>query len=320
MDGNDVDAKENLLRAIHYDSPAYVPRLEEDLFASVQLKGNFRKADWVDAWGVHWEMTLADFVPFPKGNALPSLDRLTDYRLPNPDDLVADEDVLAPLRRPDRGRLFVSGNLTYLLFERAWALMGMDNLLVSFYTHPAEMHALLDAIADYDVRVFDRYLELGVDAITFSEDLGTQPALLISPRTWREFFAPRYRRIFAHAVAAGVDVRFHSCGCVQEIAADLAATGATILNPVQARANDLGRLKTEALAARLALEGGVDSHLLTIGSPDEVRHETLRMLRLLAPGGGYILGADQSMPWPPENYRSMMDTAAALGRYPLDRL
>jgi len=87
---------------------------------------------------------------------------------------------------------------------------------------------------------------------------------------------------------------------------------------VQARANDLGRLTADAVAARLALKGGADLHLLTIGAPRQVRRETIRRLRLLAPEGGYIIGADQSMPWPPENYAAMMDTATAFGRYPLN--
>ncbi|MGI6376655.1 MAG: uroporphyrinogen decarboxylase family protein [Anaerolineae bacterium] len=312
-----MDAKENLLRAIHYDNPAYVPRSDEALFAGLQLKGNFQHGNWVDAWGVRWEATLAQFVPFPKGNPLPSLDLLDAYRLPDPAALLADDEVLAPLRRSDRGRFFVTGNLTYLLFERAWALMGMDNFMLALRTHRAEMHALLDAIADYDVQVFDRYLELGVDAISFSEDLGSQRALLISPQDLRTFFVPRYRRIFAHAVQAGVVVRFHSCGCVQAIAQDLAQAGATVLNPVQARANDLERLKADASSVGLALEGGIDSHLLTLGSPAEVRAETLRVLRLLAPGGGYIAGPDQAMPWPQANYDAMMATVQAYGRYPL---
>ena len=91
-----MDAKENLLRAIHYDNPAYVPRSDEALFAGLQLKGNFRHGNWVDAWGVRWEATLAQFVPFPKGNPLPSLDLLDAYRLPDPAALLADDECWRP--------------------------------------------------------------------------------------------------------------------------------------------------------------------------------------------------------------------------------
>ena len=56
------------------------------------------------------------------------------------------------------------------------------------------MHELLGRIADYNLRVFERYLELGVDAIGFSEDLGSQRALMMSPGIFREFILPQYQR------------------------------------------------------------------------------------------------------------------------------
>jgi len=49
-----------------------------------------------------------------------------------------------------------------------------------------------------------------------------------------------------------------------------------------------------------------------------VRREKLRVLRILGPGGGYILGPDQEMPWPEENYRALLETVERYGRYPLD--
>ena len=312
-----MEPKENFCRAISYDSPAYVPYPDEGFRAGVQFDGNFRHANWTDGWGVGWRITLEEFVPFPKVSPLPSLERLEGYHIPDPDALAVGQEMRAILSHRDRGRLFVTGSLTYLLFERAWALMGMEECLMAFHTHPLQMHALLGRITDYNLRVFERYLELGVDAIGFSEDLGSQRALMMSPGAFREFILPQYRRMFAPVLAAGKAVMFHSCGCVEEIVSDLAGIGVTALNPVQARANDLARIKREASSGRMALEGGVDSHLLVIGAPEEIRRETLRVLRILAPGGGYILGPDQGMLWPEENYRAMVETAREFGRYPI---
>jgi uroporphyrinogen decarboxylase len=99
---------------------------------------------------------------------------------------------------------------------------------------------------------------------------------------------------------------------------DLADIGVTILNPVQARANDLALVKETAVRGHMALQGGVDSHLLVIGTPDQVRQETLRVISILGPGGGYLLAPDQDMPWPEENYRAMIETVQTHGHYPLD--
>ncbi len=309
-----MNAKENLLRAIHFEGPEHVPRTNEDVCVEFQFEGNYRVATWTDKWGVQWVTTRPDMVPFPKGNPLPNLELLDDYDFPNPDSLLFTEDSRKFLSKIDREEHLVFGTLSYFMFERAWALMGMDNFLKSFFTHPHEMKRLLRRIADFNVRVFERYLELEVDGVNFSEDLGHQGGLMISPRFFREFFVPEYRRCFEPLVKEGKLIDFHSCGRVQDIVEDLASIGVTILNPVQARANDLALMKQKS-QGKLALKGGIDSHLLMLGPVPKIEKEVERVMAILSPGGGYIVGPDQSMPFPPENIEALWRKALALGKY-----
>ena len=221
----------------------------------------------------------------------------------------------ADLDAVDRTETLVCGGLVYLLFERAWSVMGMNEFLIALHTHPAEAHEFLHGIAAYARGVFDRYLELGVDAVSFSEDLGTQRALMVSPAMFREFILPEYEYAFENVLAAGKMVRFHSCGCVDAVAADLAGIGVTMLNPIQARANDLALIKADT-AGRMALDGGIDTAVLAQGSPRDVRAEVGRVMEVLKPGGGYVCGPDQSIPGiPEENMAALWDTARELGAY-----
>jgi uroporphyrinogen decarboxylase len=191
----------------------------------------------------------------------------------------------------------------------------MEGFLTGLITHPQEAHVFCHLLADYARRVFSRYLELEVDAVSFSEDLGTQRALMVSPETFREFLLPEYRYCFAEVLAAGKIVNFHSCGCVDAVAADLASIGVTVLNPVQARANDLAALKT-ATQGRMALQGGIDTAVLALGTPAQVRDEVARVMAVLKPGGGYVCGPDQSIPGiPEENLAALWSAATELGRY-----
>jgi len=310
-----MNAKENLLEAVRFGSPDHVPLGNEPIWHGFQFDGNFRLESWTDSWGVDWEVGLEGTVPFPKGNPLPSLDRLADYRMPAPGDLVFTEEMKAGLAAVDRGEKLVSGSLTYLLFERAWAIMGMEGFLTGLLTHPDEAHAFCHGIAHYARGVFDRYLELGVDAVGFSEDLGTQRALMISPEMFREFILPEYEYCFENVLKAGKMVNFHSCGCVDAVAHDLAAIGVTILNPVQARANDLENVKART-RGKMALQGAIDTAVLATGTPRDVRSEVLRVMEILKPGGGYICGPDQGIPGiPDENMAALWDTAADAGRY-----
>jgi len=308
-------ARENYLAAIRFASPEHVPLGCESVGWSFQFEGNFRKADWTDAWGVGWEVGVADTVPFPRHNPLPDLDRLEGYRVPDPDRLAFTEELRDALASVNRGEHVVYGSLTYLLFERAWALSGLEGFLAALVTHPGAAHELLHAIAGYARRIFERYLDLGVDGITFSEDLGSQRALMLSPSMVREFLMPEYRFMFEPALRGGKIVSFHSCGCVEAIAGDLAGIGVTVLNPVQARANDLGAVK-HATHGRMALQGGIDTDLLIRGTPAEVSAETERVMAILKPGGGYVCAPDQTIPGvPPENLEALWTTARAVGRY-----
>jgi uroporphyrinogen decarboxylase len=310
-----MNPKENFLAAIYFQSPDYVPLGNEAIWHTFQFEGNFQIADWIDHWGVRWEVGLSGTVPFPKGNPLPSLDMLADYRFPNPNDLIFTEQVKSDLSTVDRSQQLIMGELVYLLFERAWAIMGMENFLMALATHPAEMHVFLHGIAAYARKVFDRYLELGVDAIGFSEDLGSQRALMISPRMFREFILPEYVYCFENVLRAGKLVHFHSCGCVHAVAKDLADIGVSILNPIQARANDLPRIKAETIG-RMALHGGIDTAVLARGAPADVRQEVLRVMEILKPGGGYICAPDQDIPGiPDQNMSELWVTAREAGQY-----
>ena len=307
---------ENYLEAIRFGSPEYMPRGNENIFHSIQLKGHYYQANWVDAWGVRWVMDIPETSPFPKGNPLPDIRKLEDYKLPDPDAIFQDLDEEREKIRHARtqGKL-IQGGYTYFLFERAWSLMGMENFLIALIEEPDLTHELLHKIAAFAKRVFENMLELGADVVSFSEDLGTQRALTFSPKHFEEFFLPEYRFAFQDVLKEGKMINFHSCGAVESIVEKLADIRVTVLNPIQARANDIAKIK-KATYGKMALNGAIDSHLLMVGTVADVKAETARVIEILKPGGGYICSPDQGFPeFPPENIEMLYKTALELGRY-----
>ena len=65
-----MNAKENLLEAIYFKNPEYVPRGNEELFFRVAFDGMLKLEDWTDAWGIGWKTESKGHVPFPKRNPL----------------------------------------------------------------------------------------------------------------------------------------------------------------------------------------------------------------------------------------------------------
>jgi len=311
-----LSVKENFLEAIKYGKPEYVPLMCEPVWHSISFSNILKFENWTDRFGVTWEMAMEGTVPFPKGNPLSDIEKqLDDYVFPDPGGLEMSPDVLNNLKKIDRDSVLVTGNMTYFCFERAWALTGLENFMAAIIEFPDHVKRLLHEIAKYARAVFDRYLEIGVDAVNFSEDLGSQKALMISPALFREFFIPEYKFAFENVLNAGKIVNFHSCGCVTEIAGDLAGIGVSILNPIQARANDLRKLKRDA-SGKMALQGGIDTHMILTGSPADIQKEVVRIMEIFKPGGGYICGPDQSFPdMPEDNMRMLWKTAREIGRY-----
>lgn len=91
----------------------------------------------------------------------------------------------------DREEYLVSGFVEMGLFERSYLLMGMEEALMAYYTHPEEMSDLCSAIADYKIAVIRKYHQVtGMDILWYGDDWGTQSNLFLSPEIWRKVIRP----------------------------------------------------------------------------------------------------------------------------------
>ncbi len=211
-------------------------------------------------------------------------------------------------------------------FERAHAMQGMEAFLLNMAMYPDFARALLEKIAGYCKALMDRFLdELGdnVDIIKIGDDLGTQESLMISPQMYRDLLMPIHADFIEFIKArTSAKIFFHSCGDVFPLIEDFIDIGVDILNPIQTssgKMSDLATLK-KRFGRNIVFCGGIDSHrVLPYGSVEEVRQEVRRVIDLLGPGGGTMIGAVHTVmdDVPPENVLAMVDAVEEFGRYPL---
>jgi hypothetical protein len=90
-----------------------------------------------------------------------------------------------------------------------------------------------------------------------------------------------------------------------------------ILNPVQATANDLDRLRART-QGRIALHGGVNSATIMSGPVERIEAEVKQRIWQLGQEGGYFCGEDQSLPFPVAHVAALNDAIEKYGRYPLE--
>jgi uroporphyrinogen decarboxylase len=187
-------------------------------------------------------------------------------------------------RHGDRFRVFQIG---FSLYERAWTMRGMTNLMMDFYDHPAFVRELLSAIADYNLAQAEKALEYDIDAIYLGDDWGMQRGLQMGPKIWHEFIYPVLRRMYTFVRDRNRYVMIHSCGDVDELFDDLIDIGLNCFNPFQPEVMDVATLMQQ-YRGRLAFHGGLSTQrTLPYGTAQDVRNET-RMLLELGREGGYI--------------------------------
>jgi uroporphyrinogen decarboxylase len=235
-----------------------------------------------DVFGVVWDRSIDKDIGNVAGCVL-SEPTLQHYSFPDPLDRRFFIEIPGCIARyGDRFRVFQIG---FSLYERAWTLRGMQNLLMDFYDHPDFVHSLLESIADYNIVQIREAMKCEIDAVYFGDDWGQQHGLQMGPKLWRQFIYPVLKRMYAVVHAAGKVVFIHSCGDVDEVFEDLIGIGLNCFNPFQPEVMEVEALM-ERYRGRLTFHGGLSTQrTLPFGTVEDVRIETQRLLKMGALGG-----------------------------------
>ena len=244
-----------------------------------------------DVFGVIWDRSIDKDIGNVKGSLLeePSLD---GYALPDPLDPRFFEDIPAKLEKyPDRFRIFCIG---FSLYERAWTMRGMENLLMDFIMYPDFVKELMQTIADYNIVQVREALKYDIDAVYFGDDWGQQSGLIMGYGVWKEFIYPALERMYGEVKKHGKKVVIHSCGDVDELFDDLVEIGLDCFNPFQPEVMDIhGIFKN--YHGKLAFWGGLSMQkTLPFGTVEEVIQES-RILLEMGKNGGYVFSPSHAV-------------------------
>ena len=213
------------------------------------------------------------------------------------------------------GRHFLVPNFGWALFERAWSLRGLVEFMMDMAGDPQYAGELLDRVADIQLALIHRFLDLGVDGFYFGDDYGGQANMLIAPKMWRGLIKPRLARLFEPIRAAGLPILMHSDGHIEPILPDLVEIGLNMYNPVQPEVTDFAWLRT-TFGDRLAYYGGVSTQTtLPFGTPQEVQAAVRKAASELAPEGtGLLIAPSHRMmsDIPMENVAALLAAFAEL--------
>ncbi|MHC4871885.1 MAG: uroporphyrinogen decarboxylase family protein [Planctomycetota bacterium] len=289
-----MTGREIIKKTIEFDSPERIGLVLDQKycsdigFCSMNPHVDNRPSNTYDEWGAYWENIGLCNLGEVKEPALKSWDDFDNLKIPD----VLEEKRWGKLpeiiKKWREQNVFLIGN-GMSLYERPHFLRSLEGLWTDIYTNPDELEKLLDLMVDINLKAIKKYSDLDYDGYMFCDDWGLQDRLMISPDKWREFWKPRYQKVYQECHRHGLKTFLHSCGYIIDILDDLIECGLDVIQMDQQQNMGLDLLQ-ERFAGRITFWCPVDiQNVMINGSTDEIRsycHELVE--KLSTPKGGFI--------------------------------
>jgi uroporphyrinogen decarboxylase len=292
---------------------------EDMLLTSVGWANSYYMDDkpYTDEWGVGWDIHPYD-TPFGVGSyteisSHPLADdaAIQRYQPPDPNRYDLYEGA-AQMIRDFKADYWIVGVTVTTIFETAWALRGLEQLMLDMVVDPDLANHLLDIPYQYHLTAARKLVEMGVDMVWTGDDIGSQNQMMISPRMWRKYFKHRMANFISalKAINPAVKIAYHTDGNVEPIIPEFIEIGIDVLNPIQPASMDPAKIK-QAYGDKLCFWGTIDEQqTLPFGTPEDVVEEVRQRLETVGYDGGLILGPTHhvQLDTPLENFWAMVNT------------
>lgn len=239
----------------------------------------------------------------------PRLDPTTPGRFP------ADwEQQVAHWRDADRPNVLSLPGGSLYGWLRDW--MGMEKISLTVYDDPQLFAEMVGTLADCILGVLEHVLQTGgrFDACGMWEDMCYRAGPLLSPRHFKQYLVPHYRRIADLLHRYNVDILWLDCdGNIDALLPLWLDAGVNCLFPIEIGTWGADPLKYRRQYGKdLRMMGGFDKHILAKGKED-IRREVERLAPLVEEGG-YMGFADHRVPpdVPLENYIYYIELVRAI--------
>ncbi len=201
-------------------------------------------------------------------------------------------------------------------------LFGLDCWLMNLKNRPDLHHAWMNKFLRVTDKIAYNILsQVGdiVDIVLTSNDLGTQQGPFISYDDYLKHIKPYEVRLIKRVKewAPNVKVLMHTCGSVDVFMRDRAEMGVDVINPMNPLAKNMNPENLQKnFGDIMSFHGGVDiQRLLPFGTPEEIKAEVKRLIKLWMPEGGWIAAPSHDIQpdTPPENIVAVYDTLQEFG-------
>ncbi len=244
----------------------------------------------VDGWGIAHETSPTSMHMTKMHHPMKNFSTLEEMKAyPLPDYTKVD---FSPLQKRMDGihekglAVFVWQECT--IWEVAWYLRGMENLMMDMALEDEKAYWLLDQITDKSCYRAEIFARQGADIIGLGDDIGMQDTIMMPMEMYHHWLKPRLKKVIEAAKNANPDVliSYHSCGYVEPFIPDLIEIGVDILNPVQPECMEFKKIH-DKYGNQISFNGTIGTQkLMPFGTPEQIRDQVFRNLDIAGEKGG----------------------------------
>ena len=338
-------SRDNLLRAIRFETPDYIPmtfhindacwnhydqnalldlmEAHPFLFPDFQrpavpivpdYAANARASiPYTDDFGCVWKTSMDGIVGSVLEHPLADIDDYGTYRFPDPEksmglgpvDWAAFEQQVALQKA--RGEM-TYGDLRHgHTFQQLCDIRGYMDTLMDLTDEEPEVLELLERLCQFNLAQISHFLKADVDIVRIPEDLGMQIGPMISPALFREYIKPLYQRMLEPVRQAGKIIHMHSDGDIRSLVDDIIEGGVDIIN-LQDLVNGVVWIG-EKFRGRTCVDLDIDRQKITpFGTPAEIDAHVKHCIETIGCKEGGLMMIYGLYPGVPlENVKALMD-------------
>lgn len=198
---------------------------------------------------------------------------------------------------------------------REWT--GSAELLYLLYDDPQLVHDMMAHMEYFSLEIVRRVLkDIQPDFAVFFEDMAWKGGSFISPKMFREFMMPHYKKVTSLLRSKGVDIIFvDSDGDVSELIPLWIESGVNGIYPLEVAAGMDAVALRKRYGKQCILWGNIDKRALAEGQ-EAIKEELDKKIPFLLSQGGYFPGIDHFIPEDVslQNFQFYLDYLRSLSR------
>ncbi|MCD6121123.1 MAG: hypothetical protein J7K04_04750 [Spirochaetales bacterium] len=281
---------------------------------------SFLKSDkeYTDPWGCVWKTTMNGIQGTVIKHPIETWDNFSSYKPPDPDHFTHWGPISWKKQAKEIGPSIsqhsikngeIGHNHTWLKLND---IRGYENSLYDMVDGEPNLIKLLGMLEDFNMGLLRNYLKIGVEWMTFSEDLGMQVGPMLSPELFRKYIKPSYQKLMGTAKQEGCIVHVHADGDLRDLMDDLFECSIDIIN-LQDLVNGIDWIEKN-IKGKICIELDIDRQEITFEGTQKQIDDLIKLEveKLGSREGGLMMIYGLYPGVPIENAKAVMD---AMERY-----